>query len=183
MSLACSRSLFFMAFTAGILALGASYYLEYAIGLVPCSLCLVQRLFMSALTVFCGVAAIHGPQRFGLSMYWITVLLSSLGGMTAAWRQVLLQGDSLQRLAHCTPDPQELFSSLPWLCALMRMFNDTADCTELSWTLFDLSIPEWSLLFFVGMSILAAYQLLRQVWMALQRPLSGQPSHPALVRD
>jgi disulfide bond formation protein DsbB len=172
-----------MAFTAGILALGASYYLEYAVGLVPCSLCLVQRLFMSALTVFCGVAAIHGPQRFGLSMYWITVLLSSLGGMTAAWRQVLLQGDSLQRLAHCTPDPQELFSSLPWLCALMRMFNDTADCTELSWTLFDLSIPEWSLLFFVGMSILAAYQLLRQVWMALQRPLSGQPSHPALVRD
>jgi len=183
MSLACSRSLFFMAFTAGILALGASYYLEYAVGLVPCSLCLVQRLFMSVLTVFCGVAAVHGPQRVGLSLYWTMALLTSLGGMTAAWRQVLLQSDSLQRLAHCGPGPEEMFSSLPWLCALMRMFNDTADCAELSWTLFDLSIPEWSLLFFVGMSILAVYQLLRQVWMALQQPLSGQPSHPVLVRD
>lgn len=183
MSLACSRSLFFMAFTAGILALGASYYLEYAVGLVPCSLCLAQRLFMSVLTVCCGVAAVHGPKRVGLSLYWLTALLTSLGGTTAAWRQVLLQSDSLHNLAHCVPGPEEMFSSLPWLCALIRMFNDNTDCAELSWTLFDLSIPEWSLLFFVGMSILAVYQLLRQVWIALQRPLSGQPSHPALVRD
>ena len=76
-----------------------------------------------------------------------------------------------------------MFSSLPWLCALMRMFNDTADCAELSWTLFDLSIPEWSLLFFVGVSILAVYQLLRLIWSALQRPLSGEASHRALVGD
>ena len=38
MSLACSRSLFFMAFIAGTLAMGVSYYLEYAVGLRPCGL-------------------------------------------------------------------------------------------------------------------------------------------------
>ncbi|MFW9084341.1 disulfide bond formation protein B [Pseudomonas sp. P2758] len=183
MSLACSRSLFFMAFTAGILALGASYYLEYAVGLIPCSLCLVQRLFLSVLTVSCGMAAVHGPQRCGLALYWLTTLAAGLGGMTAAWRQVLLQGDSMRHLVHCVPGAEEMFSSLPWVCALMRMFNDTADCAELSWTLFDLSIPEWSLLFFVAMSILAVYQLLRLVWSALQRPLSGEASHRELVGD
>ena len=57
MSLACSRSLFFMAFTAGAFALGASYYLEYAVGLTPCSLCLVQRLFLTLLCATSGLAA------------------------------------------------------------------------------------------------------------------------------
>jgi len=172
-----------MVFTAGILALGASYYLEYTVGLMPCSLCLVQRLFLSVLTACCGVAAVHGPGRFGLSLYWFGALSASLGGTMAAWRQVLLQSDSLHHLAQCAPGTQELLSHLPWLCALGRMFNDSEDCAQLSWTLFDLSIPEWSLLFFVAMSILAVYQLLRLAWSALQRPLSGEPSHRALAGD
>ncbi|WP_207863860.1 disulfide bond formation protein B [Pseudomonas sp. 58(2021)] len=183
MSATCSRSLFFMVFTAGILALGASYYLEYTVGLMPCSLCLVQRLFLSVLTACCGVAAVHGPGRFGLSLYWFGALSANLGGTMAAWRQVLLQSDSLHHLAQCAPGTQELFSHLPWLCALGRMFNDSEDCAQLSWTLFDLSIPEWSLLFFVAMSILAVYQMLRLAWSALQRPLSGEPSHRALAGD
>lgn len=183
MSATCSRSLFFMVFTAGILALGASYYLEYTVGLMPCSLCLVQRLFLSVLIACCAVAAVHGPRRFGLSLYWFGALSASLGGTMAAWRQVLLQSDSLHHMAQCSPGMQESFGHLPWLCALRRMFNDNEDCAQLSWTLFDLSIPEWSLLFFVAMSILAIYQLLRLAWNALQRPLSDEPSHRALVRD
>ncbi|MBV4472885.1 MULTISPECIES: disulfide bond formation protein B [Pseudomonas] len=183
MSLACSRSLFFMAFTAGALALGASYYFEYAVGLTPCTLCLVQRLFLALLTVGCAVAAVHGPRRVGMALYWVWALFAGLGGMTAAWRQVLLQSDSLRQWVNCVPHTEELFSSLPWICALMRMLDNRIDCTELSWTLFDLSIPEWSLLFFVAMSILAVYQLLRVIWSALQRPLSGEPSHRLLIGD
>jgi hypothetical protein len=49
--------------------------------------------------------------------------------------------------------------------------------------LFDLSIPEWSLLFFISMMTLGIYQLLRQAWVALRRPLSGESSHRALVGD
>ncbi|QAX87582.1 disulfide bond formation protein B [Pseudomonas sp. DTU12.3] len=183
MSLACSRSLFFMAFTAGAVALGASYYLEYAVGLAPCSLCLVQRMFMTLLTVCCGLAAVHGPRRVGLSLYWVVALCASLGGTTAAWRQVLMQGDSVLQLVECSPAPETLFSSMPWLCAVLRMVSGSADCVEISWTLFDLSIPEWSLLFFVAMSILAFYQLMRLVWNALQQPLSGEASHRRLIRD
>ncbi|WP_166221736.1 disulfide bond formation protein B [Pseudomonas atagonensis] len=183
MSLACSRSLFFIAFTAGAIALGASYYLEYAVGLTPCSLCLVQRLFLTLLVAICGLAAVHGPQQGGLSFYWLLALCASAGGITAAWRQVLIQSDPVWQLVSCSPAPEMLFGGLPWICALARMFNGGADCAEISWTLFDLSLPEWSLLFFLGMSIIAIYQLLRQVWTALQRPLSDQASHRLLVRD
>lgn len=116
MSLACSRSLFFTAFTAGALALGASYYLEYAVGLTPCSLCLAQRFFMALLMACCGLAAIHGPRRVGLSLYWATGLGLSLGGTTAAWRQVLLQSDPLVQMTRCAPDSEALFSTAVVVC-------------------------------------------------------------------
>ncbi len=183
MSLACSRSLFFMAFIAGAIALGASYYLEYAVGLAPCSLCLVQRLFLTLLCVCSGVAAVHGPKRIGLGFYWLLTLGASLGGTTAAWRQVLIQSDPVLQLHHCPAVPEAFLGGLSWLCALQRMLSGGAECAEITWTLFDLSIPEWSLLFFVAVSILAVYQLLRLVWTALQRPLSGEASHPLLLRD
>ena len=182
MSLACSRSLFFMAFTAAALALGVSFHLEYVVGLKPCGLCLLQRGCLALLMIVYLIASVHGPRRFGSFVYWLAGVGASLGGTITAWRQVLLQSDP-QQFAVCSPTFDNLFGSMPWTCALRRLFEGDADCAEISWTLFDLSIPEWSLLFFVAMSIFAVYQLLRLVWSALQRPLSGEASHRTLIRD
>ncbi|CAI8710208.1 MULTISPECIES: disulfide bond formation protein B [unclassified Pseudomonas] len=183
MSLACSRSLFFMVFVADALALGVSYYLEYAVGLQPCGMCLLQRMCLALLTGVCLMASVHGPGRLGSSLYWLLGLLCSLAGTVTAWRQVLLQGDPLQQLSTCSPDLADLFASNPWVYVVQQMFNGTADCARISWTLFDLSLPEWSLLFFVAMTILSIQQLLRVVWIACRRPLSGESSHPALAGD
>ena len=75
MSLACSRSLFFMAFTAGAFALGASYYLEYVVGLTPCSLCLVQRLFLWPLMILCGYPIFGG---LGAVARWLAEAIDSV---------------------------------------------------------------------------------------------------------
>jgi len=173
MFLACSRSLFFMAFIAGALALGVSYYLEYAVGLTPCGLCLMQRWFLVCFTAVCLVATLHGPRRFGISLYWVLGLFSSLAGMSTAWRQVLLQVDPLQRAVTCLPESHELTG---W-CLVLHLFDSHDVCVEISWTLFDLSVPEWSLLFFLAMAMLCAYQLLRIVWYGYRRPPSGESSH------
>lgn len=183
MSLACSRSLFFMAFTAGALTLGVSYYLEYVVGLKPCGLCLLQRVCLSLLTGVCLAASVHGPRRFGSFVYWLLGFFASLGGTVAAWRQVLLQGDPPQPFTTCAPNLESWFADRPWMCALRRMFEGVANCSDDSWTLFDLSIPEWSLLFFVAMLILGIYQLLRHVWIACQPPPSGESSHRGMAGD
>ncbi|VVN73767.1 disulfide bond formation protein B [Pseudomonas fluorescens] len=161
MFLARSRSLFLMAFTAGALALGASLYLEYAVGLEPCSLCTVQRFFLVLLTAICLIAAVHGPSRTGCYLYWLLSLLSSLGGMLTAWRHVLLQNSPQERWQGCSPGLEYLLGNMSWSGALKRVFQGTAECTRISWTLFDMSIPEWSLLFFVGMICLGIFQLLQ----------------------
>ncbi len=168
MSLACSRSLFFMAFTAGALALGVSYYLEYVVGLKPCGLCLLQRICLALLMLVCLVASVHGPRRLGSFIYWLLALAASLGGTVAAWRQVLLQSDPQQQLSTCSPNMDDVFGNMPWTCIVKRLFKGADECAQISWSLFDLSIPEWSLLFFVAMLILGIYQLLRHVWIACQ---------------
>jgi disulfide bond formation protein DsbB len=154
-----------MAFTASALALGVSYYLEYVVGLKPCGLCLLQRGCLALLMLVCLVASVHGPRRFGSFVYWLLGLFASLGGTVAAWRQVLLQSHP-QQLSACSPDLQDVGLNMPWTCIVKRLFKGTEECAEISWTLFDLSIPEWSLLFFVAMLILVIYQLLRHVWIA-----------------
>jgi disulfide bond formation protein DsbB len=183
MPLACSRSLFFTVFIAGTLVLGVSYYLEYAVGLQPCGLCLLQRFCLVSLTAVCLMASVHGPGRFGSFLYWLVGLVCSLAGTVTAWRQVLLQSDPLHQLSTCAPDLADLFASAPWKCVVQLMFKGAVDCAHISWTLFDLSIPEWSLLFFVAMLILGVYQLLRLVWITSQRPLSGESSHRPLMGD
>ncbi|MGH8385420.1 MAG: disulfide bond formation protein B [Pseudomonas sp.] len=183
MSLACSRSLFFTLFVACALVLGVSYYLEYAVGLKPCGLCLLQRLCLALLTGVCLTASVHGPGRLGSFLYWVLCLACSLAGTVTAWRQVLLQSDPTHQLSTCVPDLTELFASAPWTCVVQLLFKDSVDCSQIAWTLFDLSIPEWSLLFFVALMILGVFQLLRLVRISLQRPLGGDSSHRPLVGD
>lgn len=183
MSLACSRSFFFMVFLAGSLALGVSYYLEYAVGLQPCGLCLLQRISLAMLTGVCLMASVHGPGRLGAFLYWLLGLMAALAGTVTAWRQVLLQSDPAKQFATCSANLSDVFAITPWTHMMQQLFAGTADCGRITWTLFDLSIPEWSLLFFLAMTILVVCQMLQQVWTAFQRPLSGESSPPALAGD
>ncbi|MNC81062.1 disulfide bond formation protein B [compost metagenome] len=70
-----------------------------------------------------------------------------------------------------------------WWCALHRVLDGAIDCANITWTLFDLSIPEWSLLFFLAVSSAMTYLLLRLAWSALVRPLSGDTSQMVRAVD
>ncbi|MDO7895667.1 disulfide bond formation protein B [Pseudomonas citrulli] len=177
MFLACSRFMFLMASIAAALALGIASYLEYSVGLAPCSLCVLQRVCLVLFLVNSLVACVHGPGQAGSFFYGLTGWVFASGGMALAWHQVLLQGHSLQSPADCVVPSAGVQS---WWCALRRVLDGDIDCANFTWTLFDLSIPEWSLLFFLAVSAAMTYLLLRLAWTALARPLGGDTSQ--LVR-
>src|SRR5690606_41928925 len=56
--------------------------------------------------------------------------------------------------------PLSLHDALPILLRLM--LHGSADCAKISWTLFGISLPEWSLLAFIGMILFSLYLLLRR---------------------
>lgn len=161
MSLAPLRSLFFLAFMAGALTLGASFYLEYGALLQPCFLCQVQRLFLAGFALINLIAALHNPGRSGLCLYGMAGLGCALLGAVTAGRQVLLQNLPSGQVRDCWPSLHHMIENLSFWQAARSVFNGTVDCVEINWTLFDLSLPEWSLLFFVAMLILSLMQFSR----------------------
>ncbi|MCG6574307.1 disulfide bond formation protein B [Pseudomonas sp. AF32] len=180
MSLACSRFLFFLASIAAALALGIASYLEYAVGLAPCSLCVLQRLCLMLFLGNCLAACVHGPGQTGSIIYGALGLVLVSGAMTLAWHQVLVQSHSAELLPDCFSRTQ---GSSSWWSAVHRVIDGAVDCASITWTLFDLSVPEWSLLFFLAVSIVMTYLLLRLVWNALIRPLGGKTSQWVRIGD
>lgn len=171
MSLAPSRSLFLLAFLAGALTLGASFYLEFGALLRPCFLCQVQRIFLAAFTLTNLAAAIHNPKRSGAYLYGLASMGCALLGAITAVRQVLLQNAAPEQGNECWPSLHYMIENLSLWQALQLTVKGTVDCVELNWTLFDLSLPEWSLLFFLAMLILGILQF--------SRVLPGRRLHPA----
>ncbi|MBD8191154.1 disulfide bond formation protein B [Pseudomonas fluorescens] len=168
MSLAPSRSLFFIASIAGALTLGASFYLEFGASLRPCFLCQIQRVFLAAFLLVNLVAVVHNPRRSTYYLYGLASMVCALLGAITAVRQVLLQNAAPDQATHCWPSLSHMVQDLSMWQALKLVVEGTADCVEISWTLFDLSVPEWSLLFFLGMLTLGAIQFSR---LFLSRPL------------
>jgi protein dithiol:quinone oxidoreductase len=158
MSLAPSRSLFLLAFMAGALTLGASFYLEYGALLRPCFLCQLQRIFLATFTLINLVAALHNPRRSAAYLYGMGSMGCALLGAITAVRQVLLQNAAPEQATDCWPSLQYMIENLSLWQALQLTVKGTVDCVEINWTLFDLSLPEWSLLFFVAMLSLGIMQ-------------------------
>jgi disulfide bond formation protein DsbB len=162
MYLASPRPLFFLAFVGCLLLMAAALYLEHVVGLEPCPLCMVQRICVIAFGLVCLVATMHGPARFGQRVYALLALLFAGAGAATAGRQIWLQTLPADQLPSCLPPLDYMMETMPYAQILWNMLYGTADCAEVKWTLFGMSIPEWSLLGFVAMLGFCLFQLMRR---------------------
>lgn len=162
MSLIRSRPLFFLAFAGCVGLMAAALYLEHIVGLEPCPLCVVQRICVIAFGLICLLAGVHAPGKVGRRVYAGLGSLMALLGAATAGRQVWLQSVPADQLPSCLPSLEYMMAALPFQEIIRLMLHGTADCAEVSWTLFGLSIPEWSLLGFVGMLIFCVFLMFRR---------------------
>jgi protein dithiol:quinone oxidoreductase len=162
MALATPRNLFLLAFLGCLGLMGGALYLEHVVGLEPCPLCIVQRVCVILFALVCLVAAIHGPGLLGQRLYAGLALLFALVGAATAGRQIWLQSVPPDQLEACLPSLEFMLDALPLQEIVRLVFHGTADCAEVTWTLFGLSVPEWSLLAFIGMILFGLFQLPRR---------------------
>lgn len=162
MALATPRNLFLLAFLGCLGLMGGALYLEHVVGLAPCPMCIVQRVCVILFALVCLAAAIHGPARLGQRLYAGLALLFALVGAGTAGRQIWLQSVPPDQLEACLPGLEYMIETFPLQEIVSKVFHGTADCAEVTWTLFGLSVPEWSLLAFLGMILFGLFQLLRR---------------------
>jgi disulfide bond formation protein DsbB len=162
MLLTRSRPLFFLAFAGCVGLMAIALYLEHVVGLEPCPLCIVQRVCVIAFGLIFLVAGLHGPRALGRRIYTGLAALMALFGAGTAGRQVWLQNIPADQLPSCLPSLEYMAAALPFQEIVRLVLQGTADCAEVSWTLLGLSIPEWSLLGFVGMLLFCIFLFVRR---------------------
>lgn len=133
--------------------------MQYRWGLEPCPLCMVQRLFFLLLGVFYLLVFSLGSTFFLRAVGYSLCLVSSLLGLTFALRHVWLQYLPKDQLPGCIPSLGYLVDTFPFFEAAARIFQGSADCGDVSWTFFGLSIPEQASLFFLAFFIVSFMKL------------------------
>ena len=142
---------------AGLMA--AALYLQHVLRLDPCPLCIFQRIFVIALGAVMLVAAIHDPRGTGRRVYGALVTLLAALGVAVAGRHVWLQHLPADQVPECGPGLEYMLDAFPLGEALSMVFRGSGECAEVQWTFLSLSIPEWTLLIFLGLTAFGIWVL------------------------
>jgi disulfide bond formation protein DsbB len=133
--------------------LGFALYLQHVKDLDPCPWCVVQRLGFILVGLIALVGALHRPGLAGTVGYSILGLAASLAGAAAGAYHVWLQADPA-RAAKCVGSPvEQLLDQLQIGRIIPPLLQYDGPCTLKPWSLLGLSIPEWSLAWFVLLSL------------------------------
>jgi len=120
-------------------------FMEHILGLDPCPLCMMQRLWIAIVGLVAYISLLHNP-RWGI--YPLFGSLGCIVGGGFAIRQLWLQSLPADEVPACGPDLQYMLDEFPLSDVLIAMTSGTGDCAEVSWSLIGISLPGWSLLGF-----------------------------------
>lgn len=149
-------ALFTALICAGLLA--TAFYMEYVTGLVPCALCLAQR----AMFALIGMACLLYMLPFYTSRL-VFAVLSFVGSGIGVWlasRQLWLQSLPEDQVPACGPDIYFMIERFPLADSLQTMLLGSGSCAEVQWTFLSLSIPGWTLLFYILTALVSVYLML-----------------------
>ena len=142
--------------------LGFGLYLEHVVGLEPCPLCVFQRIAYIVVALFALIAAIHNPQKLFAKIYTGLMFVASLCGAGIAGRQVWLQHLPEDKIPECGPGLEYMLDVFPLADALKMVLSGSGECAEVQWTFLSFSIAEWSILCFVGLTVVSLIMFFRQ---------------------
>lgn len=130
-----------------------AYYAQFHLELTPCPLCIFQRLALFALGLAFLAATLHHPQDWGAKAYGALIdLLATVGALIAA-RHVWLQHLPPEEAPRCGPGLDYMLQTMPLNETLREVLTGSGECAEVGWTLLGFSIPEWTLLLFIGLGV------------------------------
>jgi disulfide bond formation protein DsbB len=144
---------------ACIALLAFGLYLQHAVGLEPCPMCIVQRYLFILVALVAGIGAAL-PAAATRWVGGLMALLSFTGAGVAA-RQSWLQWFPPE-IATCGRDLFGMIESFPLRRVIPMLFRGSGDCSAVDWTFLGLSIANWSFLNFVLVGAIGLALLLRR---------------------
>lgn len=144
-----------------MLALCASFYLQYVKGLEPCPLCLMQRLMMFGILFFTLRGLLGFTKRRSCVLVCLE-LLFAVGGLFFAVRQLWLQSLPVAETGMCLPGIETLVHKLPWQDIVHAfIWGSSTGCGEVDWVFLGFSMPAWSVVYFGLIGLASLFVLIR----------------------
>lgn len=133
---------------------GLALWIQTRYNLEPCPLCISQRIvFMALGGVFLAAAVLPKFPKF----FALVQVLTALGGAGVAIRHWWIQAHRESMVADCGVGFDYMFENFPLKKALTLVFRGTGDCAAIDWTFIGLTIPQLSLIAFIGFTVYAVY--------------------------
>jgi disulfide bond formation protein DsbB len=142
------RALNFIGFLvcAGLLAY--AYYLQFHEGLEPCPLCIFQRIGVIIVGLLFLLATLFSFRGRGARIWGVLIGLFALAGALTSARHLWVQMHP-DAVASCGPNLGYMMKTLPIFEVVKRVFTGSGDCAIVHWTFLGLSMPGWTLIWFV----------------------------------
>ena len=139
----------------GVLLFGA-HVMEHVFAMVPCPLCLMQRLWFYAAGLFVVAGLLHDP-RWGI--YPLLTLISAVIGGGFSIRQLYLQSLPPDQVPECGPGFGFMLEYFSLGEAITSAFTGSGECAEVDWTFLGLAMPAWTLIWYVVLMLITALSL------------------------
>lgn len=155
------RPWFFFAALSCIGLLAYGLYVQHAQFLDPCPLCILQRVAFIFIGFCALVAGIHNPGRAGRWAYGAGMLLGAIGGGAIAARHVWLQHLPPDRVPECGMGLNYMLDTMPFADVMAQVLKGSGECALIDWTFLGLSMPMWTLIWYIGLGLVTLGVLIR----------------------
>ena len=156
------RLLNFAGFLACAGMMAYALYAEHVLYLMPCPLCVLQRMATISLGVVFLLAAIHNPAGIGRKVYTGLITLAAGAGIGVAGRHIWLQNLPEDEVPACGGAGFDyLMDTLPFTEAMAVIFTGSGECAVIDWQFLGLSMPTWVLISLVVLGVAGIWNNLR----------------------
>jgi disulfide bond formation protein DsbB len=138
-------------FCAGLLAY--ALYVEHVMFLMPCNLCILQRVVFIGIGLLYLLASFKPAQGWGRKIFGVLLLLTTACGIGISGRHVWLQGLPPELVPDCGPSLQMMLDNTGIFEALSAVLSASGNCADIQWELLGMSMPTWTLFCFIGLFI------------------------------
>ena len=175
------RTAFLLGFLICVAMLGYALYAEQQLHLMPCNLCVLQRVAFIWMGLWFLVGGLHAPRGGGRWVYVVLVLIGAAFGVAMAGRQLWLQSLPADQIPACGAGFDMLLAQLkghyiPLSQFITTMLRGSGDCAQVTWKFLGLSMAGWTLIWYVALGIWALLPRPRGNKLAGARPLRAMRS-------
>ena len=159
------RAQYLTGFAACAALLAYALYVQFNMLMLPCPLCILQRVAFAAMGVVFLVGGLHAPKgRWGRAIYGLLLLVPAAAGAGVAGRHVWLQSLPPSEVPLCTSMGLEyMVDVMGPMSALSKVLTGSGECAKVDWTFLGVSMPAWTLVWFIALGLGGLWAALRKL--------------------